>query len=88
MNAREIKQVAAECEQISDFIRRAESAHRNSNTIALVEAASSHINSRISIDLMKELWPEFRKQLVTKYDELAATINADKFFDLTYTTTE
>ncbi len=81
MDAREIKQVADECEQISDFIRRFDSASRISSTIALADAGSTNIRSRISVGLTEELWPEFRKQLVAKYNELAATINADKFFD-------
>ena len=81
MNTREIKQIASECELISDFIRRFDSTTQGSNTIALVEAAGSHIRSRISVDLTRELWPSFRKLLVAKYDELAASINADKLDD-------
>ncbi len=78
MDAIKIRQIAGKCEQISEFIRQLDSyAHIEIAAKNLV----ANVSTSMSTDLVRDIWPDFRELLVAKYNELAATINADKFFD-------
>ena len=75
MDVDKIKQIADKCQKIEEFIRQVDS-NGNTNISAINNGCAP-----LPADLVRELWPEFRKQLVAKYNELAAIIVADKFFD-------
>ena len=78
MDAIKIRQIAGKCEQISEFIRQLDSyTHIEIAAKNLV----ANVSTSMSTDLVRDIWPDFRELLVAKYNELAATINADKFFD-------
>ena len=79
MIAGEVKQIADRCEQIDDFVRELDSW--GNAELSTSRDACGPIPKVLCAKITREIWPELRKQLVAKYDELAATINADKFFD-------
>jgi hypothetical protein len=81
MKAGDIKQIADECGQIETFIHKLDSW--GNAEIAVTQSCIDPVPIMLCSKLSGKLWPGFRKQLVAKYNELAATINADKFFDPT-----
>ncbi len=77
MDASEIKQIAERCERIDDFVHERDDWGNAEISTGRNPAAMKNLDTTTS----REVWPDFRKQLIALYNELAASINADVFFD-------
>ncbi len=78
MNVIEIKHVVEKCEQIEEFIREQDKW----GTCQISTGRDGSTIKPLCSILSRDIWPDFRELLVAKYNELAASVNADKFFNL------